>query len=109
MLTGPLSIQRLLAGMKQHDASDLHVKVGNTPTMRLDQDGTLGFPPRAWDIGGNEVSFFIRDVNASSLRLQINPDGSWTTSTGATLTAGGAWTNASSLRTSDTRIPSRNA
>ncbi|MCC6908751.1 MAG: PilT/PilU family type 4a pilus ATPase [Phycisphaerales bacterium] len=35
MFTGPLSIQRLLLGMKQHDASDLHVKVGLPPTYRV--------------------------------------------------------------------------
>ncbi len=35
MATGTLSIQRLLAGMKQHDASDLHIKVGLPPTYRV--------------------------------------------------------------------------
>ncbi len=35
MATGPLSIQRLLAGMRQHDASDLHIKVGLPPTYRV--------------------------------------------------------------------------
>jgi len=76
-------------------AVNLHMKVGNTPTMRLDQDGTLGFLPQAWDIGGNEVSFFIRNANNGTMMLEILPGGNWTTSSGASLT-GGAWTNASS-------------
>jgi len=76
---------------------DVHLKSGNTPAFRFEQDGTKGFTPRTWDVGGNEVSFFVRDVTANSKRLEINPNGSWTTSTGATLTAGGAWTNASSI------------
>jgi len=35
METGPLSIHRLLAGMKKHDASDLHIKVGVPPVYRI--------------------------------------------------------------------------
>lgn len=35
MLTGPVSIQRLLAAMGPHDASDLHLKVGLPPTFRV--------------------------------------------------------------------------
>jgi len=38
---------------------------GSTPTFRFNQDGSLGFTPQAWDIGGNEGSFFIRDASNS--------------------------------------------
>jgi twitching motility protein PilT len=39
MLSGGLTIQRLLAGMRRHNASDLHIKVGIPPTYRI--NGTL--------------------------------------------------------------------
>ena len=35
MLSGGLTIQRLLAGMKKYNASDLHIKVGIPPTYRI--------------------------------------------------------------------------
>lgn len=35
MISGGLTIQRLLAGMKRHSASDLHIKVGVPPTYRI--------------------------------------------------------------------------
>ncbi len=44
----------------------LHTLSGNTPTLRLDQDGSSGFSAQAWDIGGNETNFFVRDVTSSS-------------------------------------------
>jgi hypothetical protein len=45
----------------------LHIAEGNTPTVRLDQDGSEGWPAQVWDMGGNEAGFFIRDVNHGSL------------------------------------------
>ncbi|MEM7586975.1 MAG: hypothetical protein AAF560_26525 [Acidobacteriota bacterium] len=45
---------------------DLHVVEGNTPTLRLEQDGSDGFASRSWDLGGNETNFFLRDVNNGS-------------------------------------------
>lgn len=39
MISGGLTIQRLLAGMKRHSASDLHIKTGVPPTYRV--NGTL--------------------------------------------------------------------
>jgi hypothetical protein len=55
-------------------AVELHIMDGNTPTVRLDQDGSNGWPTQAWDVGGNEASFFIRDVtNASALPFRIEP------------------------------------
>lgn len=49
-------------------------KDGNTPTVRLQQDGTWGYTPQTWDIAGNEANFFIRDVTHSSrLVFRIQP------------------------------------
>ncbi|THB74079.1 MAG: tail fiber domain-containing protein, partial [Desulfobacteraceae bacterium] len=53
---------------------DLHIVEGNTPTLRLEQDGSDGFTPQTWDIAGNEANFFIRDVtNGSELPFKIRP------------------------------------
>ncbi|MCG8671924.1 MAG: tail fiber domain-containing protein, partial [Pseudomonadales bacterium] len=53
---------------------DLHIKDGNSPTVRLEQDGSDGFTPQTWDISGNEANFFIRDVtNSSKLPFRIKP------------------------------------
>ena len=53
---------------------DVHVKSGNTPTMRLEQDGSNGFTPQTWDVAGNEANFFIRDAtNGSTLPFKIEP------------------------------------
>ncbi len=53
---------------------DLHVVEGNTPTLRLEQDGSDGFTPQTWDVAGNEAGFFIRDVtNGSQLAFRIEP------------------------------------
>jgi hypothetical protein len=52
----------------------LHVKDGNTPTLRLEQDGSSGFTPQTWDVSGNEANFFIRDAtNGSTLPFRIRP------------------------------------
>ncbi|MCP5050722.1 MAG: tail fiber domain-containing protein [bacterium] len=53
---------------------DLHVVSGNTPTLRLEQNGSSGFTPQTWDVAGNEANFFIRDVtNSSKLPFKIKP------------------------------------
>jgi hypothetical protein len=53
---------------------ELHVKDGDTPTLRLEQDGSSGFTPQTWDLAGNETNFFIRDVtNGSKLPIRIRP------------------------------------
>ncbi len=55
--------------------TDLHVKSGNTPTLRLEQDGSSGFSPQTFDVAGNETNFFIRDAtNGSTLPFRIQPD-----------------------------------
>ena len=50
----------------------LHVKNGNSPSIRLEQDGSDGYTPTIWDIGGNESAFFIRDAyNSSALPFVV--------------------------------------
>ena len=53
---------------------DVHIKSGNTPTLRLEQDGSSGFTPQTWDVAGNEANFFIRDATSgSTLPFRIFP------------------------------------
>jgi len=53
---------------------DLHIVTGNTPALRLDQDGSSGFTPQVWDLAGNETNFFVRDVTGGSrLPFRIHP------------------------------------
>jgi len=53
---------------------ELHAVDGNTPTMRLEQDGSNGFTAQTWDLAGNETNFFIRDVTGGSkLPFRIKP------------------------------------
>ncbi len=52
----------------------LHLAEGDTPTLRLEQNGASGFTPQTWDLAGNETNFFIRDVtNGSKLSFRIKP------------------------------------
>jgi hypothetical protein len=53
---------------------DVHPVSGNTPTLRLEQNGSSGFAAQTWDMAGNEANFFIRDVtNGSTLPFRIEP------------------------------------
>jgi hypothetical protein len=53
---------------------ELHVVDGDSPTLRLQQDGSSGFQPQTWDVAGNEANFFVRDVtNGSHLPFKIIP------------------------------------
>ena len=55
-------------------STEIHSRHGDTPTLRLQQDGSSGFAPQTWDVAGNETNFFIRDVtNGSSLPFRIRP------------------------------------
>lgn len=55
-------------------AVDLQITTGNTPTLRLEQDGSSGFQSQTWDVAGNEANFFVRDVtNGSKLSFRIRP------------------------------------
>jgi hypothetical protein len=53
---------------------DIHLKSGNTPTLRLEQDGSSGFTSQVFDVAANEANFFIRDAtNGSALIFRIRP------------------------------------
>ncbi len=53
---------------------DIHNKRGNTPSLRLEQDGSSGFTAQTWDVAGNEANFFVRDVTGGSrLPFRIRP------------------------------------
>ncbi len=55
-------------------ALQLDIKDGDTPSVRLQQDGSVGWTPQTWDLAGNEANFFVRDVtNGSSLPFRIRP------------------------------------
>jgi hypothetical protein len=47
----------------------IHLKTDDTPTLRLEQDGTSGWTPQVWDMGSNESNFFIKDVTNGSKRI----------------------------------------
>lgn len=54
---------------------EVHVVDGDSPTLRLEQDGSSGFTPQTWDLAGNETNFFVRDVTHSSkLPFKIIPN-----------------------------------
>jgi hypothetical protein len=55
-------------------AVELEVRDSDTPSVRLNQDGSGGWAPQTWDVAGNEANFFIRDVtNGSQLPFRIKP------------------------------------
>lgn len=55
--------------------ANLHVRGSDTPTIRLEQDSSSGWSSQTWDLGGNESSFFIRDLtNGSRLPFRIIPN-----------------------------------
>jgi len=55
-------------------ATELHILDGDSPILRLEQDGSSGFTPQIWDLASNETNFFIRDVtNGSTLPFRIQP------------------------------------
>lgn len=54
---------------------ELHAVDGNTPTLRLEQNGSSGFQSQTWDLAGNETNFFLRDVtNSSKLPFRVQPN-----------------------------------
>lgn len=53
---------------------ELHITDGDSPTLRLEQNGASGWTPQTWDLASNETNFFIRDVtNGSKLPFKIRP------------------------------------
>ncbi|MEM9824317.1 MAG: tail fiber domain-containing protein, partial [Bacteroidota bacterium] len=55
-------------------AVELVITDGDSPTVRLEQNGASGWTPQIWDLAGNETNFFVRDVtNGSKLPFKIKP------------------------------------
>ncbi len=53
---------------------ELQITDGDSPTIRIEQNGASGFTAQTWDIAGNETNFFVRDVtNGSTLPFKIQP------------------------------------
>lgn len=70
----------------------IHVLVGDTPALRLDQSTAAGWPAQVWDVAGNESFFFVRDGNAATTPLRILPgsdDGTLVISPGGDVTVSG--------------------
>jgi len=55
----------------------LHISTGDTPTIRLDQTGDVGWTPYVWDIGGNESNLLIKD-DSGTVVVQVMPGGDMT-------------------------------
>ncbi|HQQ76120.1 MAG TPA: tail fiber domain-containing protein [Thermoanaerobaculia bacterium] len=55
-------------------AQTIHAAGGDTPGLRLEQNGSSGFTPQTWDVAGNESNFFVRDVTGgNTLPFRIHP------------------------------------
>ncbi len=101
----------------------IHAVTGDTPGLRLEQDGSSGFTARTWDVAANESNFFVRDVTggnvlpfrirpgAPSSSLDILGSGDVGLGTGAPATALHLFSSASArvirMETSGGTVPSR--
>lgn len=54
---------------ERNPVEDLHILTSDSPTIRLAQEGAFG--DQAFDMGGNETNFFIRDVQANTLPIRL--------------------------------------
>lgn len=51
---------------------NMHILVGDSPSIRLEQDASSGWTPTTWDVAANETNFFIREAsNSSALPFRI--------------------------------------
>ena len=58
---------------------NLHTFSSDSPTLRLEQDGSVGFLPQTWDLVGNEAYFYVEDVSAGTIPFRVRrtaPDSS---------------------------------
>jgi len=54
--------------------AQVHIASGDSPSVRLHQDNSLGLEAQTWDVAGNESSFFIRDAtNGFNVPFKIEP------------------------------------
>ncbi len=52
----------------------LHMVYGDTPGIRLEQDGSMGYSPQTWEVYGNESNFNIADAsNGGAYCFRIQP------------------------------------
>jgi hypothetical protein len=63
-------------GLKTSTPSvEIHSTDGDTPALRLEQNGGAGFQAQTWDLAGNETNWFLRDVtNGSKLPIRVRPN-----------------------------------
>ena len=54
-------------------AKEIHLVDGNSPTLRLEQDGSGGLTAQTWDMVGNETHWSVRDVTGSTQPFKIVP------------------------------------
>lgn len=45
---------------------ELQVRTDNNPVLRLDQSAQSGWQPKIWNVGGNELDFFISETTVSN-------------------------------------------
>ena len=94
-------------------AQDIHVMSGNTPALRLDQDGSESLTARTWDVGANDTKFFVRDVTGSSsepLRIQAGaPTSSIEVASSGKVGIGTASPSESSTSSATTEPPKRSS
>lgn len=57
----------------QNPLMEMHLFHGDSPGLRIEQDGTEGFGAYAWDVAGNEANFFVRDVTATGSGAEVIP------------------------------------
>ena len=57
----------------QDPLMEVHLFHGDSPGLRIEQDGTEGFGAYAWDVAGNEANFFVRDVTATGSGAEVIP------------------------------------
>lgn len=62
----------VLSGIAVDAEGHMRATTGDTPTLRLEQDGSE-FPPYAWDISGRESGFFIKDADTGQQVFYIDP------------------------------------
>ncbi len=72
---GDVTTKEKLGAGTDDPVLSIHARNGNSPGLRMEQDGSDGFTAQTWDIAGNEEGFFVRDVShASKLPFRIQPN-----------------------------------
>jgi hypothetical protein len=64
---------RLGLGTSSPAVNGLHIKTGNTPRMRLEQDSSFGWTAQTWDVYGNESWFVVSDMTSGKFPFAIKP------------------------------------